>query len=140
MTEHFKLFSLSSGNYAWWLRNLITRLCFPTILPSALCLRSRTAAAAVLGGGPPTAVAYQLPRVVISTPCLEPSQRAITRQACTDPYEQHCDHCIHQPARWSALLSQLACHFLLWSQKHLRLLHAIRILGLLTLWLTTALP
>ncbi len=47
--------------------------------------------------GSPTALAHQLPRVADSTPGLEPSQETLTRQACTGPYGQHCDRCVHQP-------------------------------------------
>ncbi len=57
---------------------------------------------------PPTAVAYPLPRVLSSVPCFEQSQRAHMRQACTGPYGQHCNHCVHQPARWYALPSHVA--------------------------------
>ncbi len=38
----------------------------------------------------------------------------------------HCDRCVHQPTRWSTLPSQLACHLLLWSQKHLRSLRDLQ--------------
>ncbi len=31
-----------------------------------------------------------------------------TRQACTGPYGQHCDRCVHQPPRWSTLPSPVA--------------------------------
>lgn len=64
---------------------------------------------------PPTALAYQLPRVASSAPCPEPSQRALMRQAHAGLNRQHGDHCIHQPTRWSALrcMSQLARHLLL---------------------------
>ncbi len=57
--------------------------------------------------GSPTALAHQLPRVVDSTPGLEPSQETLTRQACTGPYGQHCDRCVHQPTRWSTLPSHV---------------------------------
>ncbi len=53
--------------------------------------------------GPPTALAHQLPRVAGSTPGLEPSQEALTRQARAGPHGQHCDRCVHQPTRWSTL-------------------------------------
>ncbi len=56
----------------------------------------------------PVAVAYQLPRVASSTACSAPLQRAATRQACTGPYGQHCDRCVHQPPRWSTLPSPVA--------------------------------
>ncbi len=49
--------------------------------------------------GSPTALAYQLPRVAGSTPCLEPSQRAPSAQGRSGPYGQHCDRCVYQPAR-----------------------------------------
>ncbi len=49
--------------------------------------------------GSPTALAHQLPRVAGSTPGLEPSQETLTRRACTGPYGQHCDRCVHQPTR-----------------------------------------
>ncbi len=58
--------------------------------------------------GSPTALAYQLPRVVSSTPCPEPSQRAPSAQGRSGPYGQHCDRCVYQPARWSALPSHVA--------------------------------
>ncbi len=56
----------------------------------------------------PTALAHQLPRVLSSMPCLEPSQRALMRQARAGPHGQHCDCCIHQPTRWSTLPSHVA--------------------------------
>ncbi len=58
--------------------------------------------------GSPTALAYQLPRVAGSTPGLEPSQETLTRRACTGPYGQYCDRCVHQPTRWSTLPSHFA--------------------------------
>ncbi len=58
--------------------------------------------------GSPTALAYQLPRVAGSTPGYEPSQETLTRRARTGPYGQHCDRCVHQPTRWSTLLSHVA--------------------------------
>ncbi len=58
--------------------------------------------------GSPTALAYQLPRVVSSTPCPEPSQRAPSAQGRSGPYGQHCDRCVYQPARRSALPSHVA--------------------------------
>ncbi len=82
--------------------------------------------------GPPTALAYQLPRVASSTPCPEPSQRAPSAQGRSGPYGQHCDRCVCQPAKGglrSCRMSQLARHLLLWSQKHLRSLRAIHIPG-----------
>ncbi len=51
----------------------------------------------------PAAVAYQLPRVDDSMACSALLQNAATREACTVPYGQHCDHCIHQPPRRSTL-------------------------------------
>ncbi len=57
--------------------------------------------------GSPTALAHQLPRVAGSTPGLEPSQETLTRRACTSPYGQHGDRCIHQPTRWSTLPSHV---------------------------------
>ncbi len=73
----------------------------------------------------PAAVAYQLPRVAGSIACSAPLQNAATREAYTGPFGQHCDRCIHQPPGRSTLPSQLACHLLLWSQKHLRSLRAV---------------
>ncbi len=58
--------------------------------------------------GSPTALAYQLPRVVSSSPCPEPSQRAPSAQGRSGPYGQHCDRCVYQPARRSALPSHVA--------------------------------
>ncbi len=57
--------------------------------------------------GSPTALAHQLPRVAGSTPGLEPSQETLTRRACTSPYGQHGDRCVHQPIRWSTLPSHV---------------------------------
>ncbi len=57
--------------------------------------------------GSPTALAHQLPRVAGSTPGLEPPQETLTRRACTGPYGQHCDRCVHQPTRWSMLPSHV---------------------------------
>ncbi len=57
--------------------------------------------------GSPTALAHQLPRVAGSTPGLEPSQETLTRRACTSPYGQLCDRCVHQPTRWSTLPSHV---------------------------------
>ncbi len=57
--------------------------------------------------GSPTALAHQLPRVAGSTPGLEPSQETLTRRACTSPYRQLCDRCVHQPTRWSTLPSHV---------------------------------
>ncbi len=51
----------------------------------------------------PAAVAYQLPRVAGSMACSAPLQNAATREACTGPYGQHCNRCIHQPPRRSTL-------------------------------------
>ncbi len=56
----------------------------------------------------PVTVAYQLPRVASSMACSAPLQRAATRQACTGPYGQHCDHCVHQSPGWSTLPSPFA--------------------------------
>ncbi len=58
--------------------------------------------------GPPTALAYQLPRVASSMPCLEPSQRAPSAQGRSGPYGQHCDRCVYQPARRFTLPSHVA--------------------------------
>ncbi len=82
-------------------------------------------------GRVPTALAYQLPRVAGSTPCLEPSQRAPSAQGLSGPYGQHCDRCVYQPARRFTLPLHVATlrHLLLWSQKHLRSLRAIHIPG-----------
>ncbi len=79
--------------------------------------------------GSPTALAYQLPQVAGSTPCLEPPQRVPSAQGRSGPYGQHCDRCVYQPARRFTLPSQLARHLHLWSQKHLRSLRAIHIPG-----------
>ncbi len=56
----------------------------------------------------PAAVAYQLPRVAGSMACSAPLQNAATREACTGPYGQHCDRCVHQPPRRSTLPSHVA--------------------------------
>ena len=53
--------------------------------------------------GASTALAHQLPRVVSSSSCAGPLQNAATRQACSGPYGQHCDRCVHQPSNWSTL-------------------------------------
>ncbi len=58
--------------------------------------------------GSPTALAYQLPRVAGSTPCLEPPQRAPSAQGRSGPYGQHCDRCVYQPARRFTLPSHVA--------------------------------
>ncbi len=58
--------------------------------------------------GSPTALAHQLPRVAGSTPSLEPPQETLTRRARTGPYRQHCNRRVHQPTRWSTLLSHVA--------------------------------
>ncbi len=76
----------------------------------------------------------QLPRVASSMACSAPLQIAATRQAHAGPYGQHCDRCVHQPPRWSTLPSQLARILLLWSQKHLRSLRAIHVLGELKIY------
>ncbi len=59
-------------------------------------------------GRVPTALAYQLPRVAGSTPCLEPFQRAPSAQGCSGPYGQHCDRCVYQPARRFTVPSHVA--------------------------------
>ncbi len=56
----------------------------------------------------PIAVACQLPRVASSMACSAPLQSAATRQACTGPYGQHCDRCVHQPPGRSMLPSPVA--------------------------------
>ncbi len=56
----------------------------------------------------PAAVAYQLPRVAGSMACCAQFQNAATREACTGPYRQHCDRCVHQPPRQSTLPSHVA--------------------------------
>ncbi len=53
-------------------------------------------------------IAYQLPRVAGSTPCLKLPQRAPSGQGRSGPYGKHCDHCVYQPARWFTLLSHVA--------------------------------
>ncbi len=58
--------------------------------------------------GSPTALAYQLPRVAGSTPCLEPPQRAPSAQGRSGPYGQHCERCVYQPARRFTLPSHVA--------------------------------
>ncbi len=58
--------------------------------------------------GSPTALAYKLPRVAGSTPCLKPPQRAPSGQGCSGPYGQHCDCCVYQPARQFTLKSHAA--------------------------------
>ncbi len=58
--------------------------------------------------GSPTALAYQLPRVAGSTPCLEPSQRSLSAQGLSGLYGQHCDHSVYQPARRFTLPSHVA--------------------------------
>ncbi len=58
--------------------------------------------------GPPTALAYQLPRVASSTPCPGPSQRAPSAQGRSGPYGQHCDRCVYQTARRFTLPSHVA--------------------------------
>ncbi len=57
--------------------------------------------------GSPTALAYQLPRVAGSTPCLKPPQRAPSGQGRSGPYGQHCDRCVYQPARRFTLPSHV---------------------------------
>ncbi len=58
-------------------------------------------------------------------------QNAATREACAGPYRQHCEHCVNQPPRRSTLLSHVATRppSPLWSQKHLRSLHAVHVPG-----------
>ncbi len=58
--------------------------------------------------GSPTALAYQLPRVAGSTPCLELPQMAPSAQGRSGPYGQHCDRCVCQPARRFTLPSHVA--------------------------------
>ncbi len=58
--------------------------------------------------GSPTALAYQLPRVAGSTPCLEPPQRAPSGQGHSGLYGQHGDRCVYQPARQFTLPSHVA--------------------------------
>ncbi len=58
--------------------------------------------------GSPTALAYQLPRVAGSTPCLEPPQRVPSGQGRSGPYGQRGDHCVYQPARRFMLPSHVA--------------------------------
>ncbi len=58
----------------------------------------------------PIAVACQLPRVASSMACSAPLQSAATRQACTGPYGQHCDRCVHQPPGRSTIPSHVAIH------------------------------
>ncbi len=58
--------------------------------------------------GSPTALAYQLPRVAGSTPCLEPPQRAPSGQGRSGPYGQRGDRCVYQPARRFTLPSHVA--------------------------------
>ncbi len=57
--------------------------------------------------GSPTALAYQLPRVAGSTPCLEPPQRAPSGQGRSGPYGQRGDRCVYQPARRFTLPSHV---------------------------------
>ncbi len=56
-----------------------------------------------------------------------------TYRARTAPHRQHCNRCEHQQKRWSTLPSHVATRPPPppWSQKHLRLLRAIHIPGLL---------
>ncbi len=58
--------------------------------------------------GSPSALAYQLPRVAGSTPCLEPSQRAPSAQGRSGLYRQHCDRCVYQSTRRFTLPSHVA--------------------------------
>ncbi len=63
-------------------------------------------------------------------PCPELPQRAPLGQGHSGPHKQHCDHCIYQPAyRFTLPLHVATRSLLLWSQKHLRSLHAIHIPG-----------
>ncbi len=48
--------------------------------------------------GSQTALAYQLPRVTGSSPCLEPPRRVPSGQGRSGPYGQYCDRCIYQPS------------------------------------------
>ncbi len=57
--------------------------------------------------GSPTALAYQLPRVAGSTPCIEPPQRAPSEQGRSGPYGQHGNRCVYQPARRFTLPSHV---------------------------------
>ncbi len=78
--------------------------CWFTLMPLPLAGGHARRACSVGGlDGSPTALAHQLPRVVSSTPCFEPSQRTLTSQARAGPQGQHCDCCVHQPTRWSTL-------------------------------------
>ncbi len=54
----------------------------------------------------PAAVAYQFPQVTGCMACSVPLQNTATQEACTGPYGQHCDRCIHQPPS-SCRMSQL---------------------------------
>ncbi len=83
--------------------------------------------------GPPTALAHKLPRVAGSTPGPEPSQEALTGQARTGPYGHTVTvaYINRQGGLRFRHMSQLTCHLLLWSQKHLRSLRAIHIPGFL---------
>ncbi len=81
--------------------------------------------------GFPTVMAYQLPQAAGSAPCLEPPQRAPSAQGHSGPYGQHGFHGVYQLARQFTLPSQHGRHLLLWSQKHLRSLHAIHIPGVI---------
>ncbi len=81
--------------------------------------------------GFPTVMAYQLPQAAGSAPCLEPPQRAPSAQGRSGPYGQHGFHAVYQLARQFTFPSQHGRHLLLWSQKHLRSLHAIHIPGVI---------
>ncbi len=78
--------------------------------------------------GEPCATGMQLPGSQLPQVCSSMAysvllQTVAARRACYGPYEQHSDHCVHQPPRrlHSRRMSQLASHILLCSQKHLRL-------------------
>ncbi|KAL0152779.1 hypothetical protein M9458_052502, partial [Cirrhinus mrigala] len=58
--------------------------------------------------GPPSAMAHQLPIVADCALGPEEASAIDSRQACVGPYGQHSDCCVHQPASWSTLLSQVA--------------------------------
>ncbi len=59
---------------------------------------------------PAAAGAYKMPRVAGSMACSAPLQNAVTREACTGPYGQHCDRCVHQPPRRSTLPAHVPTH------------------------------
>ncbi len=55
-----------------------------------------------------TALAYQLPRVAGSMPCLEPPQRTPSGQGRSGLYGQYCNHRVYQTARQFTLPSHVA--------------------------------